>query len=85
MDKLPMRPTHQAIANLGNEVQNTKKLMIGGLFLIVAFSCATFGLTLGAAEYAKDTTTNGPALVNKATNSPVVTDHSSRLVEFNFE
>jgi len=59
-----VRPTHQAIMTLHGEQQANRKFMIGGLFLIIAFSAATFGLTLGAAEFSKESKVNNGMLVS---------------------
>merc|ERR1712093_210069 len=73
-DAPAVRPTHQAILGLHNEQQANRKYMIGGLFLIMAFSAATFGLTLGAAEFSKESTVSSDgALLVKGTTQAVKT------------
>merc|ERR1711959_562942 len=64
-----IRLTHQAILGLHSEQQANRKFMIGGLFLIIAFSAATFGLTLGAAEFSKESKVNGQGLLVSASDS----------------
>lgn len=73
-DAPTIRPTHQAILGLHSEQQANRKFMIGGLFLIMAFSAATFGLTLGAAEFSKESTVSSDgALLVKGTTQTVKT------------
>merc|ERR1712093_564008 len=73
-DAPAVRPTHQAILGLHSEQQAHRKYMIGGLFLIMAFSAATFGLTLGAAEFSKESTVSSDgALLVKGTTQAVKT------------
>lgn len=57
-----MRPTHLAIMNLGNDMASTKKMLLGSVCLCISFAAATFGLTLGAAEYSKETKTSATGL-----------------------
>lgn len=79
--KLTTRPTHLAIMNLGNEVKNHRKIMVGGIVLVLAFSAATFGLTLGAAEFSKESKVNGSGmLVSAADRSMPVETGTARHV-----
>merc|ERR1712167_30598 len=67
-DNPTIRPTHQAILGLHSEQQANRKFMIGGLFLIMAFSAATFGLTLGAAEFSKESKVNNDGMLVSASD-----------------
>merc|ERR1712093_209886 len=80
-DAPAVRPTHQAILGLHSEQQAHRKYMIGGLFLIMAFSAATFGLTLGAAEFSKESTvSNTGVLMSKASHSYVKTAELEKVL-----
>jgi hypothetical protein len=76
-----MRPTHQAIANLGESVKMNNKIVCFGVFLCLAFACATFGLTLGAAEYSKESNVKDSVMVSKATHAPVQADSTVYTVD----
>merc|ERR1712093_116391 len=66
-----MRPTHAAIAEIGQSVKLNNKIVFGGLFLVIAVSCATFGLTLGAVELAKEAKVSDTGVLTSMTGQPV--------------
>merc|ERR1711981_1271920 len=66
-----MRPTHAAIAEIGQSVQLNNKIVFGGLFLVVAVSCATFGLTLGAVELAKEAKVSDAGIMQTKTGQAI--------------
>merc|ERR1712093_540681 len=66
-----MRPTHAAIAEIGQSVKLNNKIVFGGLFLVIAVSCATFGLTLGAVELAKEAKVSDAGVLTSMTGQPV--------------
>merc|ERR1711981_345596 len=66
-----MRPTHAAIAEIGQSVKLNNKIVFGGLFLVIAVSCATFGLTLGAVELAKEAKVSSTGVLTSMTGQAV--------------
>lgn len=60
---------------VNDKVNDTRKMAVAGIFLTLAFSAATFGLTLGATEFSKE------SHVDNMSGSSLVVDTSGRPVQ----